>query len=269
MSDLRWNYGARTDVGGVRDHNEDAYHAGKRLIAVADGVGGAAAGEVASALTIGEIARLARHDPANAAAQFNAAIDNARSQIRDHIENNPESTGMATTLTALWIKDAEAHLVHIGDSRAYLLRDDDFVQITTDDSYVQHLLDEGAITKAEAAKHPYRSAVTRVIQANELPHAYFTRPVREGDRVVVCSDGVTDYVSEELLESTLRNCELPQDAADALVKHAYTEGAPDNVTAVVADVESTPSRLGRLLLAAGATLGIAAVVAVVWFLLRG
>ncbi|MFC4333761.1 PP2C family protein-serine/threonine phosphatase [Salininema proteolyticum] len=252
MSDLRWNYGARTDVGEVRDHNEDAYHANRRLIAVADGVGGAAAGEVASSLTIAQMAKLAHRDPASAAAQFDAAVEHARADIREHIEQHPDSEGMATTLTGLWLDDEGVHLVHIGDSRAYQLRGDDFAQITTDDSYVQHLVDEGAITKAEAATHPYRSAVTRVIQANELPHHYEDRPVEVGDRFLVCSDGLSDYVAEDVLETALRNCQDPQDAADALVKHALAEGAPDNVTVVVGDVEPAPSPFHWVVAGAGA-----------------
>ncbi|GAB3649615.1 PP2C family protein-serine/threonine phosphatase [Glycomyces tarimensis] len=236
MTELRWRYGAATDVGKVRDLNEDSHLASRRLLAVADGVGGAAAGEVASGVTIAEVTRLARRSPVEAEAELGEVVDAARDRIRAAVAENPESEGMATTLTALWLGDGSVDIVHIGDSRAYQLRGEDFVQVTVDDSYVQHLVDEGAITPAEAQDHPYKSVVTRVLQANPAPAHFETRPAALGDRYMLCSDGLSDVVDDAAIEETLRDFADPQAAADELVRLALEGGGPDNVTVVVGDV---------------------------------
>ncbi|WP_051392895.1 PP2C family protein-serine/threonine phosphatase [Glycomyces arizonensis] len=236
MTELRWRYGAATDVGKVRDLNEDSHLASRRLLAVADGVGGAAAGEVASGVTIAEVTKLARRSPVEAEAELGEVVDAARDRIRAAVAENPESEGMATTLTALWLGDDAVDIVHIGDSRAYQVRGEDFVQVTVDDSYVQHLVDEGAITPAEAQDHPYKSVVTRVLQANPAPAHFETRPAALGDRYMLCSDGLSDVVGEEVIEAALRDFTDPQAAADELVRLALEGGGPDNVTVVVGDV---------------------------------
>ncbi|MCH7231278.1 protein phosphatase 2C domain-containing protein [Glycomyces sp. L485] len=236
MTELRWRYGAATDVGKVRDLNEDSHLASRRLLAVADGVGGAAAGEVASGVTITEVTRLARRSPVEAEAELGEVVDAARDRIRAAVAENPESEGMATTLTALWLGDDSVDIVHIGDSRAYQLRGEDFVQVTVDDSYVQHLVDEGAITPAEAQDHPYKSVVTRVLQANPAPAHFETRPAALKDRYMLCSDGLSDVVDDSVIEETLRDFTDPQAAADELVRLALEGGGPDNVTVVVGDV---------------------------------
>lgn len=236
MTELRWRYGAATDVGNVRDLNEDSHLASRRLLAVADGVGGAAAGEVASGVTIAEVTKLARRQPVAAETELGEAVDAARERIRAAVTENPEAEGMATTLTALWLSDDTIDIVHIGDSRAYQLRGEDFVQVTVDDSYVQHLVDEGAITPAEAQDHPYKSVVTRVLQANPAPAHFETRPAALGDRYMLCSDGLSDVVDEAKIEAALRDFTDPQSAADELVRLALEGGGPDNVTVVVGDV---------------------------------
>lgn len=246
MTKLVWHAGAVTDVGKIRDINEDSYFASRSIIAVADGVGGAAAGEIASSLAIDEVKKLrevsASDDAEAVAEQVAAAVDSAREHIQANVEENPESEGMGTTLTALVIKDDQIHLAHIGDSRAYQLRGDDFVQITTDDSYVQHLIDEGAITKDEAIDHPYRSVVTRVLQSKPAPAHFEARPAKLGDRYLVCSDGLSDVVREETIEEVLREYTEPKPAAKRLVELALRAGGPDNITVVVADIaESSAS----------------------------
>lgn len=269
MTELRWRYGAATDVGRVRDLNEDSHLASRRLLAVADGVGGAAAGEVASGVTIAEVTRLARRSPVEAEAELGEAVEAARERIRAAVAENPESEGMATTLTGLWLGKDSVDIVHIGDSRAYQLRGEDFVQVTVDDSYVQHLVDEGAITPDEAQDHPYKSVVTRVLQANPAPAHFETRPARIGDRYMLCSDGLTDVVDDAAIESVLRDFADPQAASDELVRLALEQGGPDNVTVVVGDV-SQHRRVPRwpwLTAAAVLVLVIAAIAAAL--LLRG
>lgn len=262
MTELRWRYGAATDVGKVRDLNEDSHLASRRLLAVADGVGGAAAGEVASGVTIAEVTRLARRSPVEASAELGAVVEAARDRIRAAVAENPESEGMATTLTGLWLGDNAVDIVHIGDSRAYQVRGEDFVQVTVDDSYVQHLVDEGAITPAEAQDHPYKSVVTRVLQANPAPAHFETRPAQIGDRYMLCSDGLSDVVDDTMIENVLRDFTDPQGAADELVRLALEGGGPDNVTVVVGDVaeHKTVRRWPWVIAAIGVVLVIAAIV---------
>ncbi|WP_199034662.1 PP2C family protein-serine/threonine phosphatase [Glycomyces salinus] len=261
MTELRWRYGAATDVGRVRDLNEDSHLASRRLLAVADGVGGAAAGEVASGVTIAEVTRLARRPPVEAETELGEVVEAARDRIRAAVAENPESEGMATTLTGLWLGDDSVDIVHIGDSRAYQLRGEDFVQVTVDDSYVQHLVDEGAITPDEAQDHPYKSVVTRVLQANPAPAHFETRPAKLGDRYMLCSDGLTDVVDDTAIESVLRDFAEPQSAADELVRLALEQGGPDNVTVVVGDV-SERQRFPRWPWFTAATVAVLAVAAV-------
>lgn len=255
MAELVWNAGAVTDVGKIREINEDSYLATRSIIAVADGVGGAAAGEIASAIAISEIKKLrdkSSSDEDEVADQVEAAVESAREQIQANVEENPESEGMGTTLTALVIDADQIHVAHIGDSRAYQLRGDDFVQITTDDSYVQHLIDEGAITKEEAIDHPYRSVVTRVLQSKPATTQFDVRPAQVGDRYLVCSDGLTDVVREETIEEVLREHEDPKLAAKRLVELALKAGGPDNITVIVADITEKTSSMKDHVLYSGA-----------------
>lgn len=269
MTELRWRYGATTDVGKVRDLNEDSHLASRRLLAVADGVGGAAAGEVASGVTITEVTKLARRSPVEAEAELGEVVDAARERIRAAVAENPESEGMATTLTALWLGDDAVDIVHIGDSRAYQVRGEDFVQVTVDDSYVQHLVDEGAITPAEAQDHPYKSVVTRVLQANPAPAHFETRPAEVGDRYMLCSDGLSDVVDDEAIEATLRDFTDPQAAADELVRLALEGGGPDNVTVVVGDVSEHRRRRRWPWIAAAVAVVLAVAAIAVVLYLRG
>nr|BFF23746.1 hypothetical protein GCM10025732_17110 [Glycomyces mayteni] len=169
-------------------------------------------------------------------------MEAARDRIRAAVAENPESEGMATTLTGLWLGDDAVDIVHIGDSRAYQVRGEDFVQVTVDDSYVQHLVDEGAITPAEAQDHPYKSVVTRVLQANPAPAHFETRPAQIGDRYMLCSDGLSDVVDDAVIENVLRDFADPQAAAEELVRLALEGGGPDNVTVVVGDVSEHRAR---------------------------
>ena len=239
---LGLRYAARSHIGLVRNGNEDAAYAGPRLLAVADGMGGHAAGEVASAVVIAALAPLDHlvdsdqvEDDLVGALRQSALTANA--QLRDLVAGDPTLEGMGTTLTALLSVGDRLALLHIGDSRAYLLRDSELSQITRDHTLVQTLIDEGRITREEAATHPQRSLVTRALDgrsAIELDLSLLE--ARLGDRYLLCSDGLTGPVPGlELLAEALQ-AGLPQEATDRLVSLALRGGGPDNVTVVVADV---------------------------------
>ncbi|MFD0360324.1 PP2C family protein-serine/threonine phosphatase [Nocardia sp. GCM10030253] len=229
-------YAARSDRGLVRGNNEDSVYAGARLLALADGMGGHAAGEVASQLMIAALAHLDDDEPGDdLLGKLDAATHEGNAAIADHVEEEPELDGMGTTLTAILFAGKKLGLVHIGDSRAYLLRGGELTQITRDDTFVQSLVDEGRITPEQAHTHPQRSLIMRALTGNEIEPTLIMREARAGDRYLLCSDGLSDVVSDETIANTMR--EGTQDeCADRLIELALRSGGPDNVTVVVADV---------------------------------
>ncbi len=235
---LSLRYGARSDVGLLRDLNEDAMYAGPRLLAIADGMGGHAAGEVASRVAIESVAPLDDDQPgADLVTSLREAVETASRFLQDMADADSALDGMGTTLTALLFADRRLGLVHIGDSRGYLLRDGTLSQITHDHTLVQHLVDEGRITPEEASTHPQRSWITRSLTGRgELELDLSIREVREGDRYLLCSDGLSGPVSEDTIAETLRTAPDPQAACDQLIALALRAGGPDNITAIVADV---------------------------------
>ncbi|HYN94895.1 MAG TPA: PP2C family serine/threonine-protein phosphatase [Pilimelia sp.] len=244
---LTLRYAARSDRGLIRDGNQDSVYAGPRLLAVADGMGGMAAGDVASNIVIGAMAPLDEDVPGDALVDaLRGAVDAANQQLRDTVDANPSLEGMGTTLTATLFSGSKIGMVHVGDSRAYLLRDGEFAQITKDDTYVQMLVDEGRISAEEASSHPQRSLLTRALDGRDIEPEYSVRPVRAGDRYLICSDGLSGVVSAETIAETLREYVDPQQCVERLVALALRGGGPDNITVVVADatdediVESAP-----------------------------
>jgi protein phosphatase len=236
-SPLRLRWAARTDVGLVRANNQDAVFAGDRLLAVADGMGGMAAGDVASQRAIEAIEPLEESfDGSDIIQALRTAVADANQRIRDEVEADPAKEGMGTTLTAMLFADGRIGMVHIGDSRAYQLRGEEFRQITKDDTYVQMLVDEGRITPEEATTHPQRSLVSRVLQGLPTDPFYSVRRVRPGDRFLLCSDGLSGVLSQQLLGDVLRDVEDVAECATQLVDLALAAGGPDNITAVVAEV---------------------------------
>jgi serine/threonine protein phosphatase PrpC len=229
-------YAARSDRGLVRGNNEDSVYAGARLLALADGMGGHAAGEVASQLMIAALAHLDDDEPGDdLLGKLDAATHEGNAAIADHVEEEPELDGMGTTLTAILFAGKKLGLVHIGDSRAYMLRGGELAQITRDDTFVQSLVDEGRITPEQAHTHPQRSLIMRALTGNEIEPTLIMREARAGDRYLLCSDGLSDVVSDETIANTMR--EGTQDeCADRLIELALRSGGPDNVTVVVADV---------------------------------
>ncbi|MBC2590307.1 MULTISPECIES: PP2C family serine/threonine-protein phosphatase [Rhodococcus] len=229
-------YAARSDRGLVRSNNEDSVYAGARLLALADGMGGHAAGEVASQLMIAALAHLDDDEPGgDLLGKLAAAVREGNAAIADQVEEEPELDGMGTTLTAILFAGSKLGLAHIGDSRAYLLRDGQLTQITRDDTFVQSLVDEGRITPEQAHSHPQRSLIMRALTGSEVEPTLTVREARAGDRYLICSDGLSDVVSDETIANTLS--EGTQDeCADRLIELALRSGGPDNVTVVVADV---------------------------------
>ncbi|MGH3327353.1 MAG: PP2C family protein-serine/threonine phosphatase, partial [Streptomycetales bacterium] len=230
-------FAARSDVGLLRDGNEDSGYAGPRLLAVADGMGGQAAGEVASSVVIAAIARLDDEVPDSEVLDSLArAVEAANDHLRDMVEQNPRLEGMGTTLTALLWAGSRLGLVHVGDSRGYLLRDGALRQMTHDHTWVQRLVDEGRLTEEEADHHPQRSLIMRAIDGRgNVDLDLSVRDVRPGDRYLLCSDGLSGVVSHETLAETLAKGD-PEWAVDALIELALRAGGPDNITCVVADV---------------------------------
>jgi serine/threonine protein phosphatase PrpC len=233
---LGLRYAARSDVGLVRSNNEDSVYAGARLLALADGMGGHAAGEVASQLVIAALAHLDDDEPGgDPLAKLDAAVRAGNSAIAAQVEMEPDLEGMGTTLTAILFAGNRIGMVHIGDSRGYLLRDGELTQITKDDTFVQTLVDDGRITKEEAHSHPQRSLIMRALTGHEVEPTLTMREVRIGDRYLLCSDGLSDPVSDETIQDALKIPDVT-DSADRLIELALRGGGPDNVTVVVADV---------------------------------
>jgi len=229
-------YSARSDRGLVRANNEDSVYAGPRLLALADGMGGHAAGEVASQLVIAALAHLDDDEPGgDLLSKLDDAVHQGNAAIAAHVDAEPELDGMGTTLTAILFAGNRLGLVHIGDSRGYMLRDGELTQITKDDTFVQTLVDEGRITAEEAHSHPQRSLIMRALTGHEVEPTLIMREARAGDRYLLCSDGLSDPVSQDTILEALQ-IEDVNESADRLIELALRGGGPDNVTVVVADV---------------------------------
>jgi serine/threonine protein phosphatase PrpC len=230
-------YSARSDRGLVRQNNQDAVYAGPRLLALADGMGGHAAGEVASSLVISALALLDEDDPGDdLLAELRDATVDGNAAITRHVADAPDLEGMGTTLTAILFAGSRLGLVHIGDSRAYQLREGVLTQITKDDTFVQSLIDEGRITEEEAHTHPQRSLLLRAITGQDIDPSLTIREARPGDRFLLCSDGLSGVVSDETLAETLLAYRDPRECADRMIELALRGGGPDNITCIVADV---------------------------------
>ncbi|MFI6780376.1 PP2C family protein-serine/threonine phosphatase [Micromonospora sp. NPDC050276] len=228
-----------SDRGLIRSGNQDALHAGTWLVAVADGMGGMAAGDLASALTIDAVAPLDVETPEDAlVAALEGGIALATSRIRQAVAEDPERQGMGTTLTALLFARTGSclALAHVGDSRAYLFREGVLKQITRDDTFVQMLVDQGVITADQASSHPRRAVVTQALQGDEVSPSYATMVPRAGDRWLLCSDGLSNVVRPDTLTEVLGGYPDRDACAGKLIDLALHAGAPDNVTVVVADV---------------------------------
>ncbi|MGH3742121.1 MAG: PP2C family protein-serine/threonine phosphatase [Micromonosporaceae bacterium] len=224
-------------LGLVRNANEDSVHAGQRLFAVADGVGGQPAGEVASDIVITALATLDTDQaPEDPLTELREQVDAASRRIRETGEAEPDQAGMATTVTALLWAEPQLALIHVGDSRGYRLRDGALTQLTVDHTYVQWLVDQGMLTPEDAQIHPQRSIVTQVVQGDELSPIEELLTPEPGDRYLLCSDGLSDVVRHDEIEATLSQHADLEHAVEQLIKLALRAGAPDNVSVVLIDV---------------------------------
>ena len=232
----------KSAVGMVRAGNEDSALTSNALVAVADGMGGHAAGEVASRIAIQVLAMNSRIisakdiDQESADDIFATSISDIDDALANAADDNPSLTGMGTTLSALFLRGSAVALLHVGDSRIYRLRGNTFEQLSRDHTVIQELLDQGSITEAEIATHPQRSVLTQVLMGDGRSQPSLTIfDVKRDDRYLLCSDGLTAVLSDKEIKSILKG-KARGAAVDALVDAAYVQGAPDNVTVVVADL---------------------------------
>ena len=242
---LALRYAVRSDVGLLREGNEDSAYAGPHLLAIADGMGGHAAGEVASAVAIAALAGLDDDVPGmDMLGALADAVAKANARLHDMSAADPSMEGMGTTLTAMLWSGARMGLCHIGDSRAYMLRDGELYQITRDHTLVQSLLDDGRINADEAATHPQRSLILRALDSRtDAEPDLSIREALDGDRYLLCSDGLTDVVTEETLHRALLAIDNPDEAVIQLIDLANRAGGPDNITCIVADVIDSATAL--------------------------
>lgn len=230
---------ARSHVGAVRKNNQDSGYAGPNFLLIADGMGGHAGGDVASAITVARLADLDADDHEHDASEaLRTAILDANERITNSVTEKPELAGMGTTVTALLRAGSKLALAHIGDSRGYLLRDGELDLVTHDHTFVQMLVDEGRITAEEAEQHPQRSVVMRVLgDVGAAPDLDMSiRETRLGDRWMLCSDGLTGFADIDEIKHTLATVDDPGACCDRLVEMALDGGGADNITVVIGDV---------------------------------
>jgi len=236
---------AVSHVGKVRANNQDSGYAGVHLFVVADGMGGHAGGDVASAIAIQRIVTIDRafHSADEAEQALHAGLTAANGVLAETVFDHTELTGMGTTVSGLVLVGDKVALAHIGDSHIYLLREGELRQITADHTFVQRLVDSGRITEEEAAVHPRRSVLMRVLGDVDATPEIDTEilDTKPGDRWLLCSDGLSSYVSHDKIRAALLAHDQPDDAADKLVKDALDQGAPDNVTIVILDIDGSGS----------------------------
>ncbi len=254
MAPLFFATAARSAVGLQRKGNEDSALTSAQVIAVADGMGGHAAGEVASRIAITQLEAISsvicnpEIDADSAEDIYSNSLDAIDSQLKSESDENPQLSGMGTTLTSLFINGEKISLLHIGDSRAYRLRGNSFEQLTQDHTVIQELLNQGAISHSDVATHPQRSVLTQVLMGEGTSSApLLILEGKAGDRYLLCSDGLSSVLTEKEIKSLIKGKDR-QSTVDALIDATYINGAPDNVTVVVADLvessEEAPVKIG-------------------------
>ena len=231
---------AVSHTGKIRSNNQDSGYAGRELFVVADGMGGHAGGDVASAIAVNRIREADAEYETASEAEFalQSALIAANSLLAETVFEHPELTGMGTTVSALMRVGDEVAIAHIGDSRIYLFRDGELSQVSVDHTFVQRLVDSGRITEEEAMVHPRRSVLMRVLGDVDASPEIDTLilATRPGDRWLICSDGLSGVVKNDDLLAALASKDTPKQVADRLVKQSLDAGAPDNVTVVILDI---------------------------------
>jgi serine/threonine protein phosphatase PrpC len=240
---LIMRYAARSDVGRIRAKNDDSAYVGRHLAVVADGMGGHAGGDVASAATVLDMLHLDHGDyDGDAITVLADEIQTANSLLSELVHINPKLAGMGTTVTSLLLAEGKLHMAHIGDSRAYRLRDGVFEQVSVDHTFVQRLIDEGRLRPEEAETHPHKNVLMRVLgDVDASPELDLdTMDVKPGERWLLCSDGL-NYVAGHVVERTVRETKDLRECVETLVDLTLEAGSPDNVTVVMVEiVEETP-----------------------------
>ena len=229
------SFGSRTDIGCLRDHNEDSLVVAPPLFAIADGMGGHAAGEVASEIAVRVLSELAPEHPDGAA--LGHAVEEANRAVIQAAHEGRGRQGMGTTMTAAMLEGERLVIAQVGDSRAYLLHQGKLQQLTRDHSLMADMIEAGQLTPEEARTHPQRSVITRALGSDTHLHPdIYEINVETGDRLLICSDGLSGMVFDNEIENTLRRVQDPQRCASQLVNEAIAAGGHDNVTVIVADV---------------------------------
>ena len=234
---MKLSVGARTDVGRVREVNEDSYLAKEPMFAVADGMGGHIAGDIASATAVEVLQKEEEQIAASDPDSLMRVLQDANSAIYDKAAADPQLHGMGTTCTLVIIDGSTAQVAHVGDSRAYLLRDGDLRQITEDHTLVGRMVSEGRLSAEEAEHHPQRSIITRALGVDSnVDIDLVSLELVEGDRLLICSDGLSSMIGADEITSVLKSENDAQGAADQLVEEANAAGGDDNITVVIIDV---------------------------------
>jgi serine/threonine protein phosphatase PrpC len=244
MNSLYFESAARSAIGLIRNGNEDGALTHPRLLAVADGMGGHAGGEVASSIALLVLARRStifldqEIDQDSADDLFNSSIEDIDEVLKEASDEDPDLAGLGTTLTSLFLRNNQLALLHVGDSRLYRIQGTKIEQLSIDHTVMQELLTAGTITEEDIAEHPQRSMLTQALMgAGSLSIALHLFDVKESDRFILCSDGLSGVLDDQKIFSLAQSLS-PEEAVTALVDAAYVQGAPDNVTVIVADIAS-------------------------------
>ena len=244
MNSLFFESAARSAIGLIRNGNEDGALTHPRLLAVADGMGGHAGGEVASSIALLVLARRStifldqEIDQDSADDLFNSSIEDIDEALKEASDEDPDLAGLGTTLTSLFLRNNQLALLHVGDSRLYRIQGTKIEQLSIDHTVMQELLTAGTITEEDIAEHPQRSMLTQALMGTcSLSIALHLFDVKESDRFILCSDGLSGVLDDQKIFSLVQSL-APEEAVAALVDAAYVQGAPDNVTVIVADIAS-------------------------------
>ena len=254
MSDFTLRFAARSEIGRVRKNNEDAGYAATDLLVVADGMGGHEAGELASAATVAAVVAAAAKDASadEVLSNLSEAVITSGEYIADVVASNRDLAGMGTTMTVIALRGERIAMAHVGDSRAYLYRDNELQQMTIDHTFVQTLVDSGEITKEQAAVHPRRNLMMRAIDGiHAVDVDLSVREARIGDRFLLCSDGLCGVIDQDQISECV-SAQDPTNAVTLLIDAAMAAGAQDNITVVVADVVSDELTVDPVVIGAAA-----------------
>lgn len=254
---IGFNYAALSDIGKIRQSNQDSGYAGPNLLVLADGMGGPAGGDIASSIAIDHLRSLDTEadTPEEALESLREAIAQAHQELCERSTQDPALAGLGTTCIAIRRSQNAITMTHIGDSRAYRLRGGELRQMTNDHSFVQYLVDTGQLTPEQAENHPQRSVLLRVLgDSQEDVTLDESQPdFTVGDRWLLCSDGLCGFVSGQTIGKMLYRSETPQQACETLVELALKAGGPDNITCVVADIVEDPQAQEPQIVGAAAT----------------